>query len=565
MPAYVRRTQAATKRHIIWRMIRLTERFVLEREIGSGGMSLVFLGRDEVLDRPVAIKLLKPGFGETDIGARFRREGRTAASLSHPNIVQVYDAGEGEYEGRETSFIVMEYVPGGDLKELIDERGALSGGELAGLRGVAAGLAHAHARGVIHRDIKPHNILLDENRRPKLADFGIARALNATYATRTGSYLGTALYSAPEQLRGDKVTPKTDVYSLGATLYQAATGQPPFLGTPIEVASQHVSKEPTPPRQLNDAVSESLETLILDCLKKDPYSRPTADEVRLGLLEAGRGVYDTRAYTDPPIAAPAAASTPPSAGTEHARPTSAAPTSAAPAPGVARSQQGDAAAYGGRRRRGALAALALLTVLALIGAIVAPTLVGDDGQSANVSERNSGAKDARAGGGGEGQDSGGGGDGRASGGANATQSAAPRQSATPQASASQEPVQEQGGSQGSGGSAEEAAARTVEEFYTSAAEGDYGNAYGLLSPEWQQRWFPTQAELERTFEPVRVVTFVEGPTADVSGDTATVTGVTTAELATRTERNKGTWKLVNENGEWRINEWTVTRLSTQPA
>src|SRR3712207_7813429 len=94
MPAYVRRTQAATKRHIIWRMIRLTERFVLEREIGSGGMSLVFLGRDEVLDRPVAIKLLKPGFGETDIGARFRREGRTAASLSHPNIVQVYDAGE---------------------------------------------------------------------------------------------------------------------------------------------------------------------------------------------------------------------------------------------------------------------------------------------------------------------------------------------------------------------------------------------------------------------------------------------------------------------------------------
>ncbi|MDQ5829271.1 MAG: hypothetical protein M3324_05225, partial [Actinomycetota bacterium] len=360
--------------------------------------------------------------------------------------------------------------------------------------------------------------------------------------------------------------PKTDVYSLGATLYQAATGQPPFLGTPIEVASQHVSKEPTPPRQLNDAVGESLETLILDCLNKDPDSRPTADEVRLGLLEAGRGVYDTRAYTDPPIAAPAVASAPPSARTERARPTSAAPTSAAPtsaapASGVARSQPGDAA-DAGRRRRGALAALALLTVLALIGAIVAPTLVGDDGQSANVPERNGGAKD---GGGGGGQDSGEGSDGRDSGGANATQSAAPQQSASPQASASQEPVQEQGGSQGSGGSAEEAAARTVEEFYTSAAEGDYGNAYELLSPEWQQRWFPTQAELERTFEPVRDVTFVEGPTADVSGDTATVTGVTTAELATRTERNKGTWKLVNANGEWRINEWTVTRLSTQPA
>jgi hypothetical protein len=539
-------------------MIRLTERFVLEREIGSGGMSRVFLGRDEVLDRPVAIKLLKPGFGETDIGARFRREGRTAAKLSHPNIVQVYDAGEGEYEGRETSFIVMEYVPGGDLKELIDERGALSGAGLAGLSGVAAGLAHAHARGVIHRDIKPHNILLDENRRPKLADFGIARALDATYATRTGSYLGTALYSAPEQLRGDKVTPKTDVYSLGATLYQAATGQPPFLGSPIEVASQHVSKEPTPPRELNDAVGESLETLILNCLKKDPESRPTADEVRLGLLEAGRGVYDTRAYTEPPIAAPAAGAAAASDKTERARPTSvaptsAAPTSAAPASGVARSRPARAA-YGGRRRRGALATLALLAVLALVGVIVAPTLLRDDGQSANISERNGG--DAQVGRGGEGEDSGGG---------NPMQSAAPQQSVSPQEPASPPPSQDQSGAQGPGGSVEEAAARTVEEFYTSAVEEDYGRAYELLTSEWQQQYFPTQAKLEETFERVRDVTFVEGPTAEVSGDTATVTGITSAELTTRIDRNKGTWKLVNENGQWRINEWTVTRISSQPA
>ena len=171
-------------------------------------MSVVFLGRDEVLDRPVAIKLLKLGYAGTDIGARFRREGRTAASLSHPNIVQVYDAGEGEYEGRETSYIVMEYVPGGDLKALIDRRGALSGGDLSRLSEAAAGLAHAHERGVIHRDVKPHNILLDESGRPKLSDFGIARALDATHATRTGSYLGTALYSPPEQLQGERVTPK---------------------------------------------------------------------------------------------------------------------------------------------------------------------------------------------------------------------------------------------------------------------------------------------------------------------------------------------------------------------
>src|SRR3712207_2371546 len=197
------------------RVIRFANKFVLEREIGSGGMSRVYLGRDEVLDRPVAIKVLKPDLGETDIGTRFRREGRTAAKLSHPNIVQVYDAGEGEMDGRETSYIVMEYIPGGDLKALIDKKGSLTGAELTRLSGVAAGLAHAHERGVIHRDIKPHNILLDENGRPKLADFGVARALDASQATRTGSYLGTALYSSPEQLRGDGVTPKSDVYSLG--------------------------------------------------------------------------------------------------------------------------------------------------------------------------------------------------------------------------------------------------------------------------------------------------------------------------------------------------------------
>src|SRR5918998_1566818 len=279
-------------------------------------MSTVFLARDEVLERPVAIKVLKPELGETDVGARFRREGRTAARLAHPNIVQVYDAGEGEFEGRDTSYIVMEYIPGGDLKELIDRQGVLSGADLSGLNGFAAGLAHAHERGVIHRDIKPHNILLDEGGRPKLADFGIARALDATYATRTGSYLGTALYSSPEQLQGHKITPKSDVYSLGITLYHAATGQLPFAGSPIEVANQHVSKEPAPPRELNDAIVPSLDALILGCLQKEPESRPTADEVRLGLLEAGQGVYDTRAYTAAPQ--PPKAEPPPKASTRQA-------------------------------------------------------------------------------------------------------------------------------------------------------------------------------------------------------------------------------------------------------
>jgi serine/threonine-protein kinase len=185
--------------------MRLADRFALEREIGSGGMARVYLGRDEVLDRTVAVKVLKPMHGDSDIGIRFRREGRTAARLSHPNIVQVYDAGEGDLDGSEVSYIVMEYLPGGDLKELIDARGRLGDAELARIgEEVCSGLAHAHGRGVVHRDIKPHNILLDEKGRAKVSDFGIARALDTTQATRTGAYLGTALYSSPSSSRATR-------------------------------------------------------------------------------------------------------------------------------------------------------------------------------------------------------------------------------------------------------------------------------------------------------------------------------------------------------------------------
>ncbi len=192
------------------RVTRIADRFVLLREIGSGGMSTVYLGRDEVLDRPVAVKILKRELDDPEIGPRFRREGRTAARLSHPNIVQVYDAGEDELDGREASYVVMEHVPGGDLEGLLERSGPLPLPMLSRIGAdVAAGLAHAHGRGVIHRDVKPHNVLIDEYGSPKLTDFGIARALDATYATRTGSYLGTALYSAPEQLKGEKVTPNS--------------------------------------------------------------------------------------------------------------------------------------------------------------------------------------------------------------------------------------------------------------------------------------------------------------------------------------------------------------------
>ena len=271
-------------------MRRVGDRFVLVRELGSGGMSAVFLGRDEVLDRPVAVKILHPDLDDEETGALFRREGRTAARLSHPNIIQVYDAGEDLLNGRKVSYIVMEYAPGGDLKTLMDRGGTLPEGMLSRVGAdVAAALAHAHERGVIHRDVKPRNVLLDERGNPKLADFGIARAYETTEESRAGSYLGTAAYSSPEQLQGHKVSPKSDVYSLGATLYHAATGRPPFTGAPIEVANQQILKEPTPPRERGASIGGSLEALILSCLAKDPESRPDANRVHDKLFQRGIG------------------------------------------------------------------------------------------------------------------------------------------------------------------------------------------------------------------------------------------------------------------------------------
>jgi eukaryotic-like serine/threonine-protein kinase len=512
-------------------MVRFANKFVLEREIGSGGMSTVFLGRDEVLDRPVAIKILKPGFGETDIGARFRREGRTAARLSHPNIVQVYDAGEDELDGREVSYIVMEYVPGGDLKDLIDRRGTFSGGNLATLSGVAAGLAHAHERGVIHRDIKPHNILLDENGRPKLADFGIARALGTTYATRTGSYLGTALYSSPEQLRGEGVTPKSDIYSLGATLYHATTGQPPFAGAPIEVASQHVSSEPTPPRQLNDAVSASLEPLILDCLKKDPGSRPTADEVRRELLEAGRGVHAIRAYAAPPAPGPTKKERAPTAATQ---------------PGGAQSLPGRTV-YGKRRgRREALVVLALVALLALAGIIVAPTLLGGGDQGANAPEQN-------------GENPSGG---QVQGGQNPQQEPPAQQSAAQPDSPQPSPQQAgegQGQTQAIDGLTEaEAAAQMVKNHYEVAASDNYEDTWNSLSSRYQQEIGSPEAWTSQ-FRTLESIEFTEGPaTTEVSGGTATVSFSTIAHHSHGNDPRTGTAILVRENGEWKIDSINVS-------
>jgi serine/threonine protein kinase len=514
-------------------VIRLADRFALENELGSGGMARVFLGRDEVLDRPVAVKLLDPIHGGTDIGDRFEREGRTAARLAHPNIVQVYDAGEAEFDGKETSYIVMEYIPGGDLKGLIDERGRLPGSELARLGDeICAGLAHAHERGVIHRDIKPHNILLDENGHAKVTDFGIARALDSTQATRTGLFLGTALYSSPEQLQGQKVTPKSDIYSLGTTLYQAAAGEPPFAGqTPIEIASQHISKSPAPPRSRGAEVSGDLEALILSCLAKDPDDRPTAEEVRSRLDAEIRAAGATQAQPAVPLTTPT-----------RAEQTRKAP--AAPPPG---DRTGGAARYGRpeRRRGGLLAALALLAVLVVIGALAATSLLGGS------ADEDAGSSNNAQGGGNKGQPGGGSGENRGSDG--------DQQGGTSSASASASATPEQGSLTA------QAAEQTVGDFYTSSSAGNYDRSAQLLSESYLQSTFPNRATFEGTFDKVESVEFIEGPNAEISGDTATVTGETQATLTGEIEQNKGTWYLVQEDGRWKIDGWDVVRLSSRSA
>jgi serine/threonine-protein kinase len=487
-------------------------------------MSRVFLGRDEVLDRPVAVKILHSRYGGTEIGERFQREGRTAAKLSHPVIVRVYDAGESDFEGRKSSYIVMEYISGGDLKDLVSKQGALPEARLADIgQSVAASLAHAHERGIVHRDIKPANILIDEKGNPRLTDFGIARALDASQATRTGAYLGTAMYSSPEQLKGEKVTPKSDVYSLGVTLYEAATGSIPFSGSTIEIATQHVNKEPEPPNRRGASIDGKLEALILASLAKDPNDRPSADTLqsKLAALEER-----PKPPAPPPPAPPPHKTTP------------------GPSPEPQRSG----------RSRGpmiALAALLLLAVLAGIGALVIPTLLSSDTNQTAASSNagngnNAGNKDT---------------------GNNASKPAATTQE-KPEKTKEQEPKQEEQQPESqpeqtkekqpeepqepeqSDGLTAAAAEQMIVDHYNAAADTP-DEAWNYLSSRYQNELGAPEAWTNQ-FRTLESIEFTSGPTAQVTGDTATVSFSTRATHTDRVDTPSPTASLVQENGEWKL-------------
>jgi len=266
----------------------LNDRYQLLERLGSGGMADVFRARDLMLDRYVAIKILRKDYSSSvEFQNNFRMEARAAANLSHPNIVTVHDFGFAD----NLLFIVMEYIPGKDLKQLIRERGRFSvetGIPL--IIQACAGLGYAHRAGLVHCDVKPHNMLVSPDGRLKVTDFGIARALaTMTPGERTDVVWGSPLYFAPEQAQGEAPTPASDVYSIGVVMYELLCGTPPFTAsTSSELARLHITARPIPIREYIPDIPTALEEIIMKVLSKEPSARyRTADQLGRVLLKFG--------------------------------------------------------------------------------------------------------------------------------------------------------------------------------------------------------------------------------------------------------------------------------------
>jgi eukaryotic-like serine/threonine-protein kinase len=277
----------------------IDDRYRLDEPIATGAMAEVWAAYDTELDRPVALKLLLRSADP----ARFSREARAAAALSHPNICQLYDFGEAG--GR--PYIVLEYLPGGTLEDRLSSGEPLPADEAARIANeIASGLAHAHARGLVHRDVKPGNVLFDAEGAAKITDFGVAQMEDAATLTEAGTLLGTAAYISPEQATAQRVTPASDVYSFGVVLYRVLTGRLPFEGeSPLELAAKHAREEPPPILSVRPDAPPELERVASAALAKRPEDRPRDGGALLALLAGDR---DQDADTAP-LAAPSPAET----------------------------------------------------------------------------------------------------------------------------------------------------------------------------------------------------------------------------------------------------------------
>ena len=271
-------------------------RYELDGVVGRGGMAEVYRARDIRLDRIVAIKTLRADLARDQIfQARFRREAQSAASLNHPSIVAVYDTGEDMATGVPVPYIVMEYVDGRTVRDLLQEgHRLLPERSLEIIDGVLRALEYSHQAGIVHRDIKPGNVMVTRNGDIKVMDFGIARAMSDAQATmtQTAQVIGTAQYLSPEQARGERVDARSDLYSAGCLLYELLTGRPPFTGdSPVAIAYQHVRENPVPPSRVDPDVPAWADAIVLKAMAKSPADRyQTAADMRADLQRAASGM-----------------------------------------------------------------------------------------------------------------------------------------------------------------------------------------------------------------------------------------------------------------------------------
>lgn len=278
----------------------LNDRYLIKAKIGGGGMADVYLARDIILERDVAVKQLRTEYAhDQEFIARFDREAQSATSLSHPNIVSIYDVGEED----DLLYMVMEYVEGMTLKEYIKEYGPLPVEEAIDImKQIASAIQHAHANNIIHRDIKPQNILMDHYGNVKVTDFGIAVALSATALTQTNSILGSVHYLSPEQARGGMATKKSDIYSLGIVFFELLTGRLPFSGqSPVSIALKHLQSETPSVRRFNQDIPQSVENIVLKATAKNPFHRY---ETIYDLEEALDTALDPDKLHEPPFTPP---------------------------------------------------------------------------------------------------------------------------------------------------------------------------------------------------------------------------------------------------------------------